>query len=238
MDCSRSFGPHFVADASNCQVQSGAAVVVGPVHMLRNVEVTSFAEASAERQRTISRRGILVFAATFGFVERAAQGAGLPESIQADLLVKVAPYDKHLRARAGDTVRTVVLHGSDATSDRWAGLVSQFLAKTERILDLPHVVTVKTYKGAANLASTCRAERVTMVLIAPEVAADVDNIRAALDGVSVLSAVPNAEYVRRGIVLGFDLVSAAPKLFVNVTQARRQDVVLSSDLLKLMTVFT
>ena len=43
-------------------------------------------------------------------------------------------------------------------------------------------------------------------------------------------------YVKGGIVLGFDLVSGKPKLLVNLTQARRQHVDLSSSVLKLAEI--
>jgi len=78
---------------------------------------------------------------------------------------------------------------------------------------------------------------VAIVFVTPGFADDVDAIRGALDGVDVLSASAVADYVPKGVVLGFDLVSGKPKLLVNLTQAKKQQVDLSSDVLKLMKVY-
>src|SRR5258706_418637 len=50
-----------------------------------------------------------------------------------------------------------------------------------------------------------------------------------------VAAVP--DYVRDGIVLGFDVVSGRPKLLFNLPQAKLQKVALAASVLKLMTVF-
>jgi hypothetical protein len=66
---------------------------------------------------------------------------------------------------------------------------------------------------------------------------EVEGIRTALDGVNVLTVSAVADYVPRGIVLGFDLVGGHPKMLIHLTQARRQHVAFMSDVLKLMQVF-
>ena len=52
----------------------------------------------------------------------------------------------------------------------------------------------------------------------------------------MLSAGALAKYTERGTVLGFDLVGGKPKLLVHLTRAKRQQVELSSAVLKLMRV--
>ena len=59
---------------------------------------------------------------------------------------------------------------------------------------------------------------------------------AGFDGKSVLSAGALAKYTERGTVLGFDLVGGKPKLLVHLARAKRQNVELSSAVLKLMRV--
>jgi hypothetical protein len=61
-------------------------------------------------------------------------------------------------------------------------------------------------------------------------------IAEACAGISVLSVGALARYVERGTVLAFDLVGGKPKLLVNLTRARKQQVDLSSSVLKLMRV--
>ena len=62
-------------------------------------------------------------------------------------------------------------------------------------------------------------------------------IGQALDGLDVLSVAAAAAAVRKGIVLGFDLVSGKPKLLVDLPRANRQHVSLSANVLRLMTVY-
>jgi hypothetical protein len=52
-----------------------------------------------------------------------------------------------------------------------------------------------------------------------------------------LTVAPDQELVRHGVVLGFELVSGKPKLFLNLPQANRQNVALSAEVMKLMTVY-
>jgi len=52
----------------------------------------------------------------------------------------------------------------------------------------------------------------------------------------VLTAGAMTEYVSEGIVLGFDLVSGRPKILVHLEQARKQNVVLTAQLLKLAVI--
>jgi hypothetical protein len=65
---------------------------------------------------------------------------------------------------------------------------------------------------------------------------EIEAMARALDGVSVLSAGALAKYTPRGMVLGFDLAGGKPKLIVNLARARRQNVELSSSVLKLVRV--
>ena len=67
---------------------------------------------------------------------------------------------------------------------------------------------------------------------------DVDAIREALDGVSVMTCATVPDYVvRGGAVIGFDLVSGKSKILVNLTQAKKQSVNLDSNVLTIATVF-
>jgi hypothetical protein len=168
---------------------------------------------------------------------RRARADALPAQIQADLLVKIAPYDRNIRLRADTRVRVLILRASDPLSERWAAQIGNSLARVDTIAGLPHSETIAIYRDPTDLAAVCRTERITIVVLPPEVRNDVDKIRSALEGVNVLSVTPDAELVQRGIVLGFELVSGKPKLFFNLRQAQRQGIAMSAELLKLMTVY-
>jgi hypothetical protein len=188
-------------------------------------------------QLKLSRRLAVATAASAFFWPRKAHATALPVDLQVDLLVKVAAYDRNLRARAGDEVRVLLVRGNDDASGHWAEQASNALKPIERIAGLPHSESTIVYRNAMELAQVCRSRRITIALLSRESALDAEHIGGALDGVSVLTAAPDAEMVKRGIVLGFELMFGKPKLFLNLPQAKRQDVALSSAVLKLMTVY-
>lgn len=167
-----------------------------------------------------------------------AEEVVVPVGLQAELLTKVAAYDKNLIARAGDKVHVLILtRAADADSSRAAAQMQTSLASIASIAGLPHDEVVTTFTGGAQLAALIRDRHIAILYVAPGLGPDVEAIRAALDGADVLSASAVPEYVPRGIVLGFDLVSGKPKLLVQLTQARRQHVALKAEVLKIMKVY-
>jgi hypothetical protein len=167
-----------------------------------------------------------------------AEEVAVPPRLQAELLARVAAYDKSFARRAGDAARVLlVARASDNESTRTIAQLKTALGEIDRVGDLPHEETIVTYEGAPGIAAACRARRASIVVFGPGFSRDVEEIRAALDGVDVLSVSAVAEYVPRGIVLGFDLVSSRPKLLVNLTQARRQGIAFRADVLKIMRVY-
>jgi hypothetical protein len=168
-----------------------------------------------------------------------AEDVTLPVPLQMELLVKVAGYDRNMAARAGDKVRVVILTkpGSDESA-KVAALAEKTLAEKDTIAGLPHERVVVPFADAPALAQLCRAKRVGIVYVTPGFSdAEIAGIAAALDGVDVFTAGAVAGFVPKGIVLGFDLVSGKPKLLVHLGSARKQNVNLSAEVLKLMTVY-
>lgn len=92
------------------------------------------------------------------------------------------------------------------------------------------------FTGADALAARCRAEQAAVVYFTPGFEDDLEGVRAALSTVNVLSVASSADYVPRGIVLGFELESGKPKIVINLGQARLQGVNFPPDLLGLMRV--
>jgi hypothetical protein len=164
--------------------------------------------------------------------------AALPIAIQVELLVKVASYDRNFQQRAGDRARIFIMtKPGNGDSERVAAQVEAGLARASEIGGLPHDEVVTPFRGAAELANLCRAQRAAIVFFGPGFREDVPAIREALDGVDVLTVSAIPEYVEAGIVLGFDVASGRPELLVNLPQAKRQKVALRADVLRLMKVF-
>ena len=162
----------------------------------------------------------------------------LPVAKQMELLAKVVDYDASFRARAGVRARVVILEkAGDGDSVRTAIQIQAALSHIDAVGGLAHDDIVETYGGAEALADECRSKHVAIVIVGPGFRDDVEAIRAALDGIDVLTVSAVADYVPKGIVLGFDLVGGHPKMLVQLTQARRQHVNFGSDVLRLMQVY-
>jgi hypothetical protein len=166
-----------------------------------------------------------------------AEEVAVPVGLQAELVAKVAAYDKSFAARAGDRVHVLlVTRSGDSDSVRTAAHMESALRDVKEIGGLPHDESTVSYPGAKALADTVKSRRIAIVYVTPGLGGEAEAIRDALAGVSVLSVGAVAEYVPKGIVLGFDVVSGKPKLVVNLAQAKRQDVQFKAEVLKLMRV--
>jgi YfiR/HmsC-like len=162
----------------------------------------------------------------------------VPLELQAELLGKVASYDRNMSARAGDRLQVLLLtKPSDSESVRVVSRMQSALRALALIGGLPHDEQTLNFTTAADLARHCRAQHIAILFLGPGHGDDLPAIREALDNVDVLSVSAVPEYVQRGVVLGFDVVSGKPRLLVNLAQARRQHVALRAEVLKLMKVY-
>lgn len=166
-----------------------------------------------------------------------AQSATLPVAVQADLMVKVAGFDRNFRARAGDRVIVIVAATDDSASMRAALEMKTALSRVPRIADLPHEEQILTSSSPAVIAAAARDRRAAIVYFAPGFSKQIPAIREAFSTINVLTVAAVPEYVPSGVVLGFDLVSGHPKLLVHVLQARKQQVAFPASVLNLMKVY-
>lgn len=200
------------------------------------------AQTNASGPRGVGRRAILVGALTAALALTAsrarAEDVAVPVSLQAELLAKVAAYDKNLASRAGDKARVTILQKTDsAESARIATQMQKALADIPDIAGLPIETSLVAFTSADDLASSVKTKRTAIVYITPGFEADVGAIAKTLTGANVLTVSAVASYVPKRAVLGFDLISGKPKLVVNITQARLQSVAFKPDVLKLMKVY-
>lgn len=173
-----------------------------------------------------------------GTTGTAVAGEAMPAAIEAELVARLASYDRNLKARAGTRVKIlIVVKEGDAISERAAGQLAGAFARLEQVGGLPHETSIETFSGAANLVAACKAKRAAIVVITEALSSEVEALRAAFEGVDVLTVGSSADMTRRGVVLGVELVSSRPKLFINLAQAAKQNVAMSAEVLKLMTVY-
>jgi hypothetical protein len=180
---------------------------------------------------------LLALAAALSTVRSTAEDVAVPIVLQAELAVKVAAYDKNFVPRAGDRARVliVVRNGNDLSA-RTAKAFAKELGGYPTIAGLPHDDAIVAYTSAPALAAACKKQRVALVYLTPGLSAELPAIRAALDGADVLTVASLAEYVPKGVVFGFDLVSGKTTLVVNLSQAKKQHVDFKAGILKMMKV--
>lgn len=167
-----------------------------------------------------------------------AEESTLPVALQVELLVKVASYDRNFVQRAKDRVKIVIVtKPGNGDSGRTAAQVQAALQRAPTIAGLPHEESIVPYGGAAELAALCKSQGVAILFFTQGFRDDIPAIRTALDQVDVMTATAIPDYVPEGIVLGFDISAGRPQLLVNLGQARRQNVALRADVLRLMKVF-
>jgi hypothetical protein len=181
---------------------------------------------------------IILFVVVVLVSRTGAAQALVPAELQAELLSKLMGYDRSFAQRAGDKARILILtKGDNVKSAISAAEMKSAMGQIDRVGGLPHEETVASYDSADALASRIKAERIAAVYLTPGFADDLPQLRAALNGVDVLTAGAIADYVPDGVVLGFDLESGKPKILINLDQAKRQNVNFPADVLRLMKVY-
>lgn len=183
----------------------------------------------------------VVFVVLIGFLTPRASHAeetAVPAELQAELISKLSAYDRNFAARAGDTAKVLlVVKPGDARSKLSAAAMLLALSRLDRVGGLPHEERIVQYETSDGLARLCRAVHAAVVYITPGFDDAVEDIRASLRGVDVLSVGAVEDYVPKGIVLGFELVSGKPRISFNLEQAKLQNVNFKADALSLMKVY-
>jgi len=193
--------------------------------------------------RTRSWRRAIVGAAALATVlcwarEGEAESDSVPIGLQVQLLAKVASYDRNLPERSGGRVKlAVITRDGNSDSERASAQLLTTLRQTPSIGGFPHDDVVLTFTSATALAASCRSEHFSVIYLTPGFQDEIAAVRAALQGVSVLSVTTVPSDVSAGIVLGFATASGKPKLLFHVTQAKLQNVAMSTEVVRLMTVF-
>lgn len=161
----------------------------------------------------------------------------VPIRLQAELLAKVAAYDRNFAERArGHALVLVVVKADDADSARVAEQIRNELSVLREVGGLPHREELVTFSSRHALADLCKSRGAAVLYLSVGLFEEMPGIASALAEQSILTAAAAASYVAKGSVLGFDAESGRPKLVVNLTQARLQKVAFKPELLKLARV--
>lgn len=163
--------------------------------------------------------------------------AAVPYPLQAQLMAKVASYDRRFRERNGGKVLALLVSKrGNAESAQVAQQLKAALAELPTIGDLPHHEELVSYDGVDALARVVRERKAGIVYLCPGFDGEIAALRKALASARTLTVAAVSDYVASGVVLGFDLVSGKPKLLVHLAAALEQGIEFRSDVLRLMKV--
>jgi hypothetical protein len=205
----------------------------------RRREAAPLASAGHVRVTGWMTLALALFSLLFSVTRDArASGMAVPPGTQAELLAKLAGFDRNFAARAGSkAVILLVAMPGNSESTRAALEMKAALGRQERVGDLPHEEHIVTHSSTEALVETVRARRAAIVYFGPGFEKQIPALSSAFASVNVLTVGANPAYVPAGVVLGFDLVSGRPKLLVHVLQARKQQVSFPASVLNLMKVY-
>jgi len=187
----------------------------------------------------LAKRGAAVAAAAAAPAAAPAPPPDLSATYAAEavLLAKVAPYDSSFAARAGDGVEIGILTRADSIGSNAAGAALQAeLGRVGSIGGLPHEEVLLPYSDAPALVTACRLRRVAILVVTPSFGPELDKVRAALDGMDILTVAAAPADVSRGLVLGFEVVDGKPRMLLNRAEALRHNVKFRSDVVRLMKI--
>lgn len=161
----------------------------------------------------------------FGF---AASADDLPLPLQVQLLQKTSSYITSLSPGENGKVKVLVVHAG-ASPSRASDTVANTINQVGQLGKHPAEAKTVPLSG---LKATLETEKPQMLWVAPET--DEKGVSAVVEAVgtsNIVTVSAVAAHVKQGVILGFDVLEAKPRILVHLKQARAQGVVFLSGLL-------
>jgi hypothetical protein len=168
---------------------------------------------------------------------RAFAEISVPPKLQAQLIARIASFDRNFRQRAQGHARLLlVAKPGSADSARVVNAVSSALGMLEDVGGLSKSIEVVEYRSPAELAETTRTKRAAILYLSVGLETEAPEIAKALAGADVLTIGATGTLADQGANVGFDLLGGRPKIVINLATCRAQHVELTAQLLKLAHV--
>ena len=158
----------------------------------------------------------------------AAHAEDLPLPLQVQLLQKTSSYITSLQPGASGKVKVLVVHAG-ASPTRTTDTLASSINQLGQLGKHPAEAKVVALEG---LKATLDAEKPQMIWVAPDTdEKGVESVLQAVGSANIVTVSAAAAHIKQGVILGFDLVEAKPRILVHLKQARTQSVVFLSGLL-------
>ena len=161
----------------------------------------------------------------------------VPARLQAQLIAKIAAFDRNFPGRAGaNALVLVIFKPGDSDSSQFAQQIAGELRTLADVGGVASTVDVIPFAGAAALAATIRDRKAAVVYLSADLDRDAAPVAGALAGGDVLTIGATGAFAEAGTVIGFDLVGGKPKIVANLGVAKAQHVDLKAEFLRLTRI--
>lgn len=166
----------------------------------------------------------------------AADEVSVPIELQVALLERIVRYERTFAAETTPVHVLVVSRASSPESQRVSGQLVAGLRHAGTLGGRTVEATTSSYTSASALDGEVAASHARIVYLAAGLGDQIAAIGAALSdaGLIIVSAV--GADVDRGAVVGFELVSARPRIVVNLGVARAHQLQFNAQFLRLARV--
>jgi len=188
---------------------------------------------------TIRARAIPLMAVWLSLVTSPvrAEAPAVPLQLQVELTAKLIEYAQSPSPQGQSVIRIgIVVRGSSVESQHFGTELKSAFSRIGNIAGLPHEEFVVSWSTPAALLDEVKRRQLFAVYLTPGLGQDVGGMARALEGTPVLTVGAIDSYVPAGAILGFELVSARPKMVLNLAQAKKQGVAFRASVMKLMRI--
>jgi hypothetical protein len=154
----------------------------------------------------------------------------LPVGVQVNLLSKLSTYVSGFAPAGSTEVKIWVLYPGKDPSRGAQALASAF-TQAGKLGQYTAAPTLVAFVDAKTLEAAVAAEKPRVIYLAPEIDEKVALEIVSAVGKSTALTLSGVEaHVKLGVVLGFSLVEARPRVLINLKQALKQNIVFLSGL--------
>lgn len=175
-------------------------------------------------------------AASLAAIPAAADEVSVPAELQVALLERIVHYERTFAAESAPVHVLVVSRASSPESVRVGGQLVAGLRRAGTLGGRPVEASAHAYGTAAALRAEVGATHARVVYLAAGLGDQVPAIASALAGAGVITVAAVGADVDRGAIVGFELVSSRPRIVVNLTVARAQQLQFNGQFLRLARV--
>lgn len=149
----------------------------------------------------------------------------LPVNLQIQLLSKMSTYIPNMQPQGGSgAIKILVVHPGDAPT-RGAQSLLAALKQVGKFGAFDTEAKLVPYVDPTILKTTAAAEKPQIIYLAAELDAQaVSQIVSASQGLKVVTLASAADHPKLGVMIGFSIVEARPRVLVNLKHARKENV--------------